>query len=170
MPFIQTKSLRERLYEKVNKNGPIPAHRPELGPCHIYTGFKQHFGYGYIKVNGKNKPVHVVVYELEHGPVPAGKKVLHHCDNPPCCRDSHLFSGTQKENVQDCIAKGRRVQHGSKGEAHWGAKLTWALVQEMRRRGAEGEKSPALAVAFGMSARNVRRILRGDTWPVAPAS
>jgi hypothetical protein len=40
-------------------------------------------------------------------PIPKGKKVLHHCDNSMCVRPSHLFLGTQKDNVVDCIKKGR---------------------------------------------------------------
>lgn len=34
-------------------------------------------------------------------------QVLHKCDNPPCCNIDHLFVGTQKDNVQDMISKGR---------------------------------------------------------------
>jgi len=38
-----------------------------------------------------------------------------HCDNPPCCQteptegypEGHLFPGTQKQNVDDMVAKGR---------------------------------------------------------------
>ena len=27
-----------RFYENVNKDGPVPAHRPDLGPCWVWTG------------------------------------------------------------------------------------------------------------------------------------
>lgn len=30
--------LEERFWAKVNKDGPIPEHRPELGPCWVWTG------------------------------------------------------------------------------------------------------------------------------------
>jgi hypothetical protein len=30
------KTLEERFWEKVDKNGPVPAHRPELGPCWVW--------------------------------------------------------------------------------------------------------------------------------------
>lgn len=50
---------------------------------------------------------HRVSYELFVGPIPAGMHVLHHCDNPPCVRPSHLFLGDAKVNAQDRAAKGR---------------------------------------------------------------
>ena len=53
--------------------------------------------------------VHRVVYELTKGDIPPDHDVCHRCDNPPCCNPDHLFSGTPKDNAQDCIAKGRKA-------------------------------------------------------------
>jgi hypothetical protein len=45
-------SLPERFWKKVDKNGPVPAHRPELGPCWLWTGalvgrgYRVGLGYG----------------------------------------------------------------------------------------------------------------------------
>ncbi len=47
------------------------------------------------------------IYKLLVGPIPSGKCVCHHCDNPACCRPSHWFLGTNQENVQDSAKKGR---------------------------------------------------------------
>lgn len=49
--------------------------------------------------------VHRRVYELVHGATPS--VVLHKCDNRKCINPAHLIGGTQKDNIQDSIAKGR---------------------------------------------------------------
>lgn len=65
-------------------------------------------------VNGKLQIVraHRYAYEITYGPIPDGLRVLHRCDNPPCCRPDHLFLGTDLDNALDKKAKGRaRNQH-----------------------------------------------------------
>lgn len=81
------------------------------GPCWEWTGATFYKGYGNVRHwNGErwtNKSAHIVMYEAAFGPVPEGLYVCHRCDNPPCCRPSHLFVGTQAENLQDMARKGR---------------------------------------------------------------
>ena len=36
-PRAAPSTLEERFWRKVDKNGPIPEHRPELGPCWVWT-------------------------------------------------------------------------------------------------------------------------------------
>lgn len=102
-------SLEERLWSRVDKNGPIPDHRPDLGPCWVWTGSK-HRGrqHGQIGLRaGVLLWTHRLSWELTNGPIPGGLFVLHHCDNPPCVNPDHLWLGTQRDNVADMVAKGR---------------------------------------------------------------
>ena len=103
--------ITARLWAKVNKHGPVM--RPELGPCWTWTGARtgSHIvKYGQIMWRERYsspQKVHRVVWELEHGPIPAASQINHHCDNPICVRLAHLYLGTQLENIRDASRRGR---------------------------------------------------------------
>lgn len=182
--------LAERFWEKVNKNGPVPAHCPELGPCWVWTGAPYPSGYGQINVDGKIRRAHRVVWELTYGPLAPNKSGCHKCDNPPCVRPTHLFEGTKKENSQDCARKGRayrpmtgptvtperrargerngRATHPertARGEENGGARLTAAQVREIRGlyvpvRGMQAK----LGRQYGVSPATIALIVQGKKW------
>ena len=113
--------LGERFAEKVNCNGPIPSHRPELGPCHVWITRLRSDGYGSMAVDGKNQKSNRVAFFLAHGrwPVPCA---LHHCDNRACVKalpdahgPAHIYEGTQAQNNRDLAARGR---HGKQQRTH----------------------------------------------------
>lgn len=92
--------------------GVPPSHRPDLGPCRNWIGARMPKGYGRIQLGGKTFYSHRLAYFMAHGGIGNGLFVLHHCDNPSCVRGDHLYAGTQRENVEDCMAKGRRRKYG----------------------------------------------------------
>lgn len=137
------------------------------GECWIWTGATNNHGYGRF---GAGLYVHRAIYQLTIGPLEEGQFVLHHCDNPPCARPSHLFAGTHSDNMRDMVAKGRNAAavHPElvvRGERVHGAKLTAAQVTEMRELFARGGVSKMdLARSYGLSHFAVRAILAGQTW------
>ena len=150
-----------RFWAKVDKDGPIPQHRPELGPCWIWTASTARFGYGYIGVEkGDIRLAHRFAWELAEGPLSADQNVLHHCDNPPCVRRSHLFLGTHNDNVRDKVLKLRHTY----GERHPNAKVTVAEVLQIRALAAAGRSHVLVALRFGISDTNVRHIVHRRTW------
>lgn len=57
---------------------------------------------------------HRLAFEVYNGPILPGMNVLHKCDVSTCVNPKHLFLGTQKDNMQDCLRKGRiRNQTGT---------------------------------------------------------
>ncbi len=65
--------------------------------------------YGAFSFQGTRFAAHRYSYELQNGPIPCGLFILHRCDNPSCVRPEHLFAGTNLENIQDAITKGRKT-------------------------------------------------------------
>lgn len=118
-------------------------------------------GYGYFRWGNRMGYAHRVAWELVRGAIPDGMRVLHRCDNPPCCNPAHLFLGTHADNMADRQAKRRQVR----GESHGGARLTIEDVVAIRSRYASGDVTQAeLGQVFGISHQQVSRIIRREKW------
>lgn len=173
----------ERFWLHVNKDGPVAAHRPDLGPCWVWKAGRISSGYGMLRAQSVPLLAHRVGYEIQIGPIPERLHICHHCDYRLCVRGLHLFTGTPKENYEDSRRKGRHAhgeRHGSKtrpfvpylkahpeealrGEAHPMAKLTSDEVREIRAIG-DALSPTELGRRYGVTRSNVYRILGGLTW------
>ncbi len=71
--------------------------------CWMYQGHLNKSGYGKF---GKTT-AHRTSYEIFKGPIEEGKMVCHTCDKPACINPDHLWLGTNSDNQQDSIKKGR---------------------------------------------------------------
>lgn len=65
------------------------------------------YRYGRYRVGGNKELAHRVAFERAKGPIPAGLVVRHTCGNTLCCNPEHLVLGTQQDNYQDAIRRGR---------------------------------------------------------------
>jgi hypothetical protein len=152
-----------RFWAKVNKNGPVPSHCPELGACWIWTGFCDADGYGHFKWGDRSPGAHRVSWQIHYGPVPEDKPcVLHRCDNPSCVRSDHLWIGTNADNAADRVRKGRG--RGAVGERNRNATLIEGDVLTIRRKVAAGEKQVAMARRYEVSRVAIHLICRRKTW------
>src|ERR1700743_1519207 len=116
-------------------------------------------GYGTLKWKGECVLAHRQSYGEFIGQIPDGLHVLHHCDNRKCINPSHLFLGTNKDNVSDRVSKGR--SGALRGERNRNAKLTTAEVLEILSS-TEGDR--ALAKRFKVSQGNIWNIRKGGSW------
>src|SRR6187399_1075873 len=121
-------------------------------------------GYGQLackRYSPTKLATHRVAWELANGRcVPARKHVLHTCDNRRCCRPSHLFLGTNLDNIADCVAKGRTTR----GEKHPMVKITRVIARKIRKRVAKGETQAAVAKDVGLDFRTVSQIVTHRRW------
>ncbi len=102
--FPRTATVHERFWGRVLKT---------VG-CWLWTGAVSSHGYGEFIYKGENWRAHKLTWFLTTGEVPVGiermeKVIMHSCDNKRCVNPGHLSVGTQKENIQDMIRKGRKV-------------------------------------------------------------
>ena len=76
--------------------------------CHTWTGFRNPDGYGMLKVDGRARLAPRVAWLIHYGRWPE-PQALHRCDGGMfgCVRVDHLFEGSQRENVDDMMLKGR---------------------------------------------------------------
>jgi len=99
--------------------------------CWDWTGATQPNGYGVAGHAGKTCRAHRIAFELTCGKIPTGMVICHSCDNRLCVNPSHLFIGTQKENLQDAVRKGRTARGEKNGRSkltNIGVKLLIAMV------------------------------------------
>jgi hypothetical protein len=163
--------LGEKFWSRVNKTD----------TCWVWTAGKSN-KYGDYYFNGKHFRVHRLVWESIHGPIPEKMVICHKCDNPPCCNPDHLFMGTQKDNVQDALKKGKynytanknphlrnRVYSGTIENACCGersplAKLKESDVRIIRELAAQGHSSWVLAKRYNVDPSAIRQVVKRQTW------
>ena len=167
--------LPARFWAKVDPNGPIPAHCPDLGPCWEWTGARGSKGYGHFLIgsrrDGSRRPVlaHRLAYETLIGPIPKGLESDHLCHNGSgcpgghdclhrtCANPAHIEPVSHAENVR------RGITGGPRGETNGNAKLTETQVREIRSLRGRVSQSK-LAARFGVSQTNISCIQRGKSW------
>jgi hypothetical protein len=134
--------------------------------CWPWQGATDKRGYGVFN-RGKQEIIKASRFSLtlKIGRELARDEVTRHkneCNNTSCCNPAHLEPGTQADNVADVIAAGHLVC----GERSPHARLTEADVVRIRAEAAAVGRgySPVLAAKYGVSARHLRKIVRGTRW------
>lgn len=110
--------------------------------CWLWTGAKTVLGYGQGRRKDKQPYAHRIMWNTLYGEIPAGHVVCHVCDVPSCVNPSHLFVGTQKDNMRDKQAKGRAAG-GARGTQNGNAvldpeKVRWIRAEYASKRGEAG--------------------------------
>ena len=146
-------TLEERFWAKVKKTS----------KCWLWLSTVNDKGYGFIGFRKKLISAHRYSYSLHNGEIPSGMHVLHHCDNPSCVNPKHLWIGTNYDNVQDKMRKGR--DYDKRNAKNPNAKLTLDLADEIRllyEKG--GYTQPQLGRKYGVNRNVIGRIVNNQQW------
>lgn len=125
--------------------------KADANQCWVWRGGKDSNGYGILRFNGKTMRPHRLMWMLKNGKIPKGLGVLHKCDNRPCCNPSHLFLGTQAENVADAASKNRMDHVGQH-------KLSLHQISAMKKLLDQGLSQREIAIKFELHQSTVSRI------------
>lgn len=132
--------------------------------CFVCTSHKGNaYGYFPLKRNGKKTLAHRMIYEAFYDLVPEDKCVCHTCDHSSCLNPEHFFLGTQADNIQDMVKKGRGYRRFGKNNGN--AKLIDEEVFDIIQKYGAGEHSQRkLARTYGVSQVQIWRIINDKNW------
>lgn len=145
----RTKPIEKRFWKYVEKTS----------TCWLWSGGTAR-GYGVIGTRkGDTLVASRVSWEIHKGPIPAGMLICHRCDVRRCVRPSHLFLGTQKENMEDMWNKQRDLGgHKNPCAAFTKEQIEW--IRENYKWG----KGPEFSKKFGVSTYTIWRVINHKTY------
>lgn len=141
--------------------------------CWIWKGKGCSWGYGRMRIDGKQERTHRISYKLFKGEIPEGLFVCHSCDNPICVNPDHLWLGTASDNHKDMVQKNRhfvpeyKFKKGTKfkGEKNGKSKLTRKQVNEIRSKYIpRAYTQKMLAEEYDVTPDNIKQIISRKTW------
>ena len=111
----------------------------------------------------RQERAHRFMWLVMHSELPKGLHVCHRCDNPLCVNPSHLFLGTDADNMADKVSKGRQAK-GTDYKPSARRKLTEPDVSRIIALCRSGKAQREVAALFGVTRETVTYIMLGKTW------
>ena len=142
MSEFATPEVAARFWAKTKVN-------PETG-CIEWTGTKlcpqQNANYGRFRTGGKLFLAHRFAWYIKYGVHP-DQFVCHSCDIPSCVNVDHMFVASHRENMDDMVAKKRKVSSFDADAIRSSDELIYVL-----------------AVRYGLTVRTIYDIKSGKSW------
>lgn len=141
VPWPLDERTLARFWSKVDKNGPVPKARPDLGPCWMWKTVSSWDGYGYFTLcpspgaKWVSVSAHGIAYRLAKGDFPLKHVPDHLCLVTSCVNPDHLEAVSQRTNI--LRGNGPSAVNARKTECKRGHPLSGENLV-MRPRGGRG--------------------------------
>lgn len=155
---MKKQGIEERFWSKVNIRG--------KNDCWNWIAGGRGEGYGALNINNKIIDSHRVAWILINGEIPNNLYVLHRCNNRACCNPSHLYLGTQSDNMKDAYLAGINIIVTPRGENNHLSKLKSSEVSEIRNLLSLGKRCCEICKEFNVNKRTISDIKNGRTWKI----
>ena len=138
----------ERFWAKVDKTTP--------DECWEWLAFKDKFGYGHFRMEGRMIRAHRYSLQIKVGRVLLPEEcACHTCNNTSCVNPGHLYVGTQEDNMKD-LSNSKVVR----GQNHSRAKVLDVEVEEMILLREKGILLKEIAKLYQISGSQCSRLTR----------
>lgn len=128
--------------------------------CWNWTSTTDKNSYGIASNNWLKKYgtpfAHRLMYIVTKGPIEKGLNINHHCDNPSCVNPDHLYSGTQKQNMNDKISRNRHIV--------WNRQFNSNQIKQIREMRKKGFLLRVIAERFNTSHPIISQICNYKTY------
>lgn len=125
-------------------------------------------GYFYAELWKENKGRKILIHRLVATAFISNPNnypcVLHRDDNPKNNELDNLFWGSQKDNMQDCLRKGRNKNKVFNGEKNGFSKLNDSQVKIIKENLLKGINCVQIARTFNVDRTTISQIKRGLAW------
>lgn len=117
-------------------------------------------GYSNVKRNGRMMRTHRYVFEQVNGEIPEGMVVRHKCDNRRCINPEHLELGTQYDNVQDTVNRGRTAKGQKRDSGLFDREKYFYVVNSLK----SGKLLKDTAKELGIDVGTLREVAKNRHW------
>lgn len=150
-----TSAVLDRFWSKVDKDGPVPEYRPDLGKCWLWMAADNGHGYGQLRMpNHANVYAHRLSYTENVGPIPDGYEVDHLCRVTDCVNPAHLEAVTPRENTHRSRAsEANKARHAARTHCVNGHEFQPSNTRVDPKRGARHCRACSRARAGGRDPR-----------------
>lgn len=154
-------------YNRHNAPPILSRYVEDANGCWIYQGEIGRYGYGVVSFGQRRDGnrvrivAHRYFYEQLVEAVPRDLNVCHKCDVRACVNPSHMFIGTQADNLNDMRKKGREGRAGAVGERNHFARLSAREAKAILE--AEGTQA-SIAERYGVAHATVQAIKARRLW------